>query len=417
MEDNVFDIDRNITYSTLNSWQNHFVSSLTPWTGSSIVISLPVGVEAFAAYLAAKELVVAYVMAPQDQDKVLETMSYWNCSAALVSFEPSADLNSLQLLPGIWLISNKIPTLGTQEPGICLLTSGTTGAAKSIKIPRSQFDAHWNMALDNGYNAGQDETWFLGLPLWTSMGFTTAWIVYQARAKSIFKLFKATRGQIVSAFDQCNVLACGIGLLRVSRIQPVNGKRIIVTGPGLTHENKLKLADQLRTPVLYQYGATEVTTISQQTLDNWHLPGNGIPLTEHRITKAGTMEVWCRREDCWWDTQDLVKVENDGQISVTGRAIFGSIRTLAGTVNLNSVKSDLLQKGLVDEAEFILVPNNNEYCVGFVYRGNQDKKNIQNLLKTYNHDVNFVDWTIQEDQIRRNEIGKIDRAYYLSLQN
>ncbi len=417
MEDNVFDIDRNITYSQVTAWQNHFISALTPWAGSSIVISLPVGVEAFAAYLAAKEIVVGYVMAPRDQTRVLETMAHWKCSAALVSFEPSSDLDSIQLLPGVWLISTAISTIDTQEPGICLLTSGTTGAAKSIKIPRSRFDAHWSMGPDNGYTASQDETWFLGLPLWTSMGFTTAWIVYQARAQCVFRSFKATRGQLVSAFENCDVLACGIGLLRVSRIQPVNGKRIIVTGPGLTHENKLKLADQLKTPVLYQYGATEVTTISQQTLDNWHRPGNGIPLTEHRITRAGTMEVWCRREDCWWNTQDLVQIEDDGQVSVTGRAIFGSVRTLAGIVNLNSVKSDLLQRGAVDEAEFILVPDNNEYRIGFVYRGSQPKKSLQDLLKTYNHDTNFVDWMIQEEQIRRNEIGKIDRAYYLGLQN
>jgi acyl-coenzyme A synthetase/AMP-(fatty) acid ligase len=413
----MFEIERQITYQELQAWQNHIASMLLPWAGRSVVISLPVGPEAFAAYLGAKDVVVGIPMAPKEQIQVLETMLHWDCPAALVGFKPSSDIASINIMPGVWLISIETASPGVQEPGLCLLTTGTTGAAKSIKIPQSKFEAHWNMSVDNGYRADSSDTLFLGLPLWTCMGFTTAWIAYQARAKTIFKAYRVVRGQLVDAFNTCDVVACGIGLLRVSRIQPVQGKRLVVTGPGLSHERKLELAEQLKVPILYQYGATEVTTISQQDITNWYRPGNGVPKTEHRITANGTMEVWCRREGSWWDSQDLVRIEEDGQLSVIGRTIFSSIRTLAGSINLNNVKSDLLKKGIVDDAEFILVPNDNEYRIGFVYRGSQNKNNLKKLLKMYNHDVNFVDWMVHEEKIRRNEIGKIDRAYYLNLHN
>lgn len=406
----LFDVRKNITYRELDSWIEHVREFLLPLKKQRVLIALPVGSEALSCYLASWNVVAAITHSPVNQDRATELITHWHCSAALVSFKPNSAAQ--QILPGVWLwIPAQDITNKNYTPGIGMLTSGTTGNAKLIMIPYDQFIQHWSTGFHCNMIPECDETSWLGMPLWSDWGFVNAWTVYQTRSKCIIEQFRTGREVLHNALQESDIVHYGSSLFKLSKVNPVNHGRIYVSGPNLSHQEKMRQADVLGIPVLNHYGSTEAGCVSTQTMKSWMRPGAGVPCMPYEIRDD---ILWVQRMDDrnWWCMNDLVRQEHDGQLSILGRA-GDRIRTASGMLDLTAARDYLFSKNLIDDGEFIVDNQSSISKIVFVHtNGNTDI--IKQELKNFNNGCNFVDTFLHDQEIKRNEIGKIQRQYYLN---
>lgn len=406
----LFDVRRQITYRELDSWINHVRESLLPFAGQRVLISLPVGSEGLACYLACWNIVAAITYQPVTKDEATSLIKHWNCGAALVSFDPGN--GSRSILPGIWLWQPS--SSGTENryvPGMGMLTSGTTGVAKLILIPYDQYVQHWSTAFHCNMIPAWNETTWLGMPIWTDWGFANAWTVYQTRSQCIIEQFRAGREVLYRALQESDIVHYGSALFKVAKLQPVNGGRVYVSGPNLSHQEKMRQAELLTIPVLNHYGSTEAGCVATQTMDSWTRPGVGIPCMPYEIRDD---VLWVQRMDDreWWCMHDLVHQETDGQLSILGRA-GNRIRTASRLVDLNTTRDYLLQEQIIHDGEFVIDHSTSNTQIIFVYCSKDDTR-LKQTLKKINSGCNFVDKFVKTDQIKRNEIGKILRQFYVN---
>jgi acyl-coenzyme A synthetase/AMP-(fatty) acid ligase len=405
----LFDVRRQITYRELDSWIENIRESLLPFAGKRVLISLPVGSEALACYLASWNMVAAITYKPVTEDAATELIKHWDCSAALVSFDPGAQ--SKAILPGVWLWQPNTPSTTGYVPGIGMLTSGTTGAAKLVMIPHDQHMQHWSTGFHCNMIPAWNETTWLGMPLWTDWGFVNAWTVYQTRSQCIIEQFRPGREVLHRALQESDIVHYGSALFKLSKVQPVNHGRIYVSGPNLSHREKMKQAEILGIPVLNHYGSTEAGCISTQTMESWTRPGSGIPCMPYEIRDD---VLWVQRMDDheWWCMHDLVRQEDDGQLSILGRS-GDRVRTASGMVDLVAARDHLFQEHIIDDGEFIVDNSAGNTRIIFVHCGKDDEP-IKQALKKFNNGCNFVDKFVKDQQIQRNEIGKIMRQMYVN---
>lgn len=407
----IFDVRRNITYQELESWILHVQDSIKHLTQCRVMISLPTATETMACYLAAWNSVAAITTEPLNADAAAEFIKHWDCSAALVSFDPGAD--SCAVLPGVWLWEPQRAVATNQyAPGMGMLTSGTTGTSKLIMLPQDQFVRHWQTGeLCNMFPEPEQTTW-LGIQLWTDWGFVNAWGVYQRRSKCIIEQFRTGTQVLCNSLAQCDIVHYGSALYRLSKYWPVQQGKIYVSGPNLSHVEKMQGADLMGVPVLNHYGSTEAGCVSAQNLHNWTRPGAGIPALEYKTINN---VLWVRRLDDgqWWCMHDLVQLESDGQLSITGRSDVGRIRTAAGMIDLYAARDVLLTQQIVTDCEFVIV-NHNETAKVMLIHNSRDVAQIKHALKQLNRNVNFVDWFVYDRVIQRTGIGKIKRQLYLN---
>ena len=405
----LFDARRQITYQELDSWINTVQESLSLLEHKRVLISLPVNSESMACYLAAWNLVAAITTRPADDGTVSDLMKHWDCAAALVSYQPSA--HARQILPGVWLWQpHQDHAPGDYQPGMGMLTSGTTGAAKLIMIARDQFMQHWCTGFMCDMIPARHERTWLGMPLWTDWGFVNAWTVYQTRSSCVLEEFKPGREVLHRALQECDVVHYGSALFKLAKVQPVSHGRVYVSGPNLSHQEKMRQADILGIPVLNHYGSTEAGCVSTQTLESWTRPGAGIPCLPYEIKND---VLWVRRMDDgkWWCMDDLVREESDGQITILGRA-SERVRTAAGMLDLVAARDFLIQNNIIDDGEFI-IENKDSHTRIILVHSSSDHERVKRCLREFNNGVNFVDHIIQDQEIQRNEIGKIRRQIYL----
>jgi acyl-coenzyme A synthetase/AMP-(fatty) acid ligase len=405
----LFDIQNNVTYQELHSWASMVQELLTPLSGQRVLVSLPVSSSTFAVYLAARDTVCAVTCAPKNIDSITELMNQWDCVAVLMSSDPGQ--GATQILPGVWFWwPGQLSTVANHESGIGLLTSGTTGTAKMILIPSQYFEAHFTTGTDQTRPRSHQTTW-LGLPLWTSWGLYNAWTVYRAGTACVMKEFRTGRDTLCNALDHCDIVHYGSALFKLARVNQRSQGLIYVSGPNLSHEEKMRQADILGIPVMNQYGSTEASSISCQTQEDWFRPGAGRPYLPYRVDNE---VLWVKRiiNDEWWCMNDLVRVEDDGQITVLGRANTSRVRTAKGIVDLIAAQNYLCQTGLANDCEFIINSEQETTQVILIHTAPDDAA-IKKSLREYNQGVNFVDCWIYDSEIRRNEIGKIQRQYYI----
>lgn len=406
----IFDVRRNVTYQELESWIVHVRAALDHLSRHRVMISLPVSSEAMSCYLAAWNVVAAITTKPLDETAAADFIKYWDCSAALVSFKPSS--HSQAILPGVWLwepeIDSKVPKY---VPGMGMLTSGTTGTSKLIMIPQDQFVRHWHTGAVCNMFPEPDQTTWLGIQLWTDWGFVNAWGVYQTQSKCILEQFLTGKEVLCSSLDHCDIIHYGSTLYKLSKYRPMRHGKIYVSGPNLTHTEKMRGADIMGVPVFNHYGSTEAGCVSTQSALNWTRPGAGVPALDYKIVDE---VIWVKRLDDnqWWCMHDQVQVETDGQISIVGRADVSKVRTAAGMIDLNSTRDFLLQQKIIADGEFIIVNQNKTVKIMLVYSGGNIVQ-IKQALRKLNQDVNFVDWFVRDTVIQRTDIGKIKRQLYL----
>jgi len=406
----IFDVRQNITYQELDSWIGHVQDCIGHLNRHRVMVSLPVSSEAMACYLASWNVVAAITTEPLDEPSAAEFIKHWDCSAALVSFEPSA--NGRAILPGVWLWEPEIDsTVPKYVPGMGMLTSGTTGTSKLIMLPHDQFVRHWQTGEMCKMFPEQGQITWLGIQLWTDWGFVNAWGVYQTRSKCILEQFHTGREVLCASLDHCDIIHYGSTLYKLSKYQPMRHGKIYVSGPNLSHHEKMRGADIMGIPVFNHYGSTEAGCVSTQSVLNWTKPGAGVPALDFKIIDG---VFWVKRldDDQWWCMHDQVRLESDGQISIIGRSNIGRVRTAAGMIDLNSTRDFLLQQQLITDGEFVVVNQNEIVKVMLVYSGSNISQ-IKQALKKLNRNVNFVDWFVHDTVIQRTDIGKIKRQLYL----
>jgi hypothetical protein len=277
-------------------------------------------------------------------------------------------------------------------------------------IPRDQFMQHWCTGFMCDMIPARNERTWLGMPLWTDWGFVNAWTVYQIRSSCVLEEFRPGREVLYKALQECDIVHYGSALFRLAKVQPITRGRVYVSGPNLSHQEKMRKADVLGIPVLNHYGSTEAGCVSTQTMESWTRPGAGIPCLPYDIRDD---VLWVRRMDDgeWWCMQDLVRQESDGQLTILGRA-NQRVRTSAGMLDLVQARDFLLENGIIDDGEFIIDNRDNHTQIILVHNGSNQEQ-IKRSLKQYNQGVNFVDHMIHDQEIQRNEIGKIRRQIYL----
>jgi hypothetical protein len=231
------------------------------------------------------------------------------------------------------------------------------------------------------------------MPLWSDWGFVNAWTVYQTRSKCIIEQFRTGREVLHNALHESDVVHYGSTLFKLSKVKPVNHGRIYVSGPNLSHQEKMRQSDILGIPVLNHYGSTEAGCVSTQTIESWTRPGAGIPCMPFEIRED---ILWVQRMDDgkWWCMNDLVRQEQDGQLSILGRA-GDRVRTSSGMVDLVAARDHLFNKQLIDDGEFIIDNCNGNSRIVFVHSSNNVEL-LKQELKSFNNGYNFVDKFVQD---------------------
>lgn len=236
------------------------------------------------------------------------------------------------------IASAEIDASGIEPAGAAtvMFTSGTTGRPKGVRLS----DANWAAAADSSMRHlghGVDDVWLLAMPLHHVAGLSIL----------MRSVYAGGRVRMLDGFDErefTRQLRAGATmaslvptmLLRVLEVESggYSGLRGVLLGGGPIPDGLLERGVEAGLPLLPTYGLTE-TAGQVATLRPGSRPANRahpLPGVELRIEPDGRIAVRGpmispgysgesdRPEDAWLVTGDLGSIDEDGALSVLGRA-------------------------------------------------------------------------------------------------
>ena len=331
-----------------------------------------------------------------------------------------------------------------------LYTSGTTGRSKGAMLTHDNLLSNARV-LEDVWRFGEDDVLIHALPLFHTHGLFVATNVVLAAGASMILLPKFDPDRIVAALRRASVLM-GVPTFYVRLVQHAGvtrestaGIRLFVSGSApLLAETHQRWRDLTGHAILERYGMTETNMNTSNPYEGERRPGTvGLPLpgTIVRVVDAetgqpvpdgevGMIEVkgpnvfsgyWRMpdktkaefRDDGFFITGDLGKIDADGYVHIVGR---GKDLVIAGGYNIYPKEIELLIDALegVEESAVIGLPHPDlgEGITAIVVRkpdAQVDGEAILAQLSTQLARFKHPRRVIFVDELPRNTMGKVQK--------
>ena len=279
---------------------------------------------------------------------------------------------------------------------LVVFTSGTTGRPKGVRLTRSNIEAACEASVSH-LGHGPADVWLVAMPL-HHVGGLSAVVrsVFAGGAVRLLERFDAAAFSEAMKGDATVVSVVPTMLHRILDLDsgPYEGLRAVLVGGGPIPAGLLERAVDAGMPVLPSYGMTETFGQAATLRPGATVARRAHPLPgmEMRVGSDGRISLRSPqvspgylgepdRRDQWFVTNDLGVVDDEGAVSVLGRADIVLI-TGGENVNPERVEAELLEHADVSEAVVVGVDDDvwGQKVVA-IYAGEATEAELSALLR------------------------------------
>jgi len=315
---------------------------------------------------------------------------------AVVTFDPLTDVaNQVQIDPAEVLKVHQHSSFDDrwQHTSLTLLTSGTTGSVKTTVLESSEIEPYGNQ-LHNFFDFSCQDRLLNLLPFYHGFGLTRIFACITAGASQFIprsNMFKDIADVINSSEStwtslvpsQVRLMNRGSGTLH-------SDFRFATTSAGHCDASDFAtFQHKFRCPLLSEYGCTEASIISSNTLKTNRYGSVGV--VDHDRIRITADHIVCRptwRSDAEWiDTGDIGRVDDDGFLWIVGRH-KEIIKHNGITFYPQEIEARLKQcAGVEDVAVYVHDHDAKGDLIGIVYAGTVQKSDLMNYVALHLKDI------------------------------
>jgi O-succinylbenzoic acid--CoA ligase len=297
-----------------------------------------------------------------------------------------------------------------------VFTSGSSGAAKAVRLLESNWEAAGtNSSAYFGYGPG--DRWLLSLPLHHVSGLS---IVFRALCSGGSVLISS------DLRDLCKVEFASLVPTQLARLDDYGRVRtLVIGGGGLSESLTTRVAEW---PVVRTYGMTETAAVAASApLADGLGALHPLPGVEFQIGDRGRIEVRGeqvspgyvgqppRRPEEWLITADRGRIHPDGSIEVLGRA-DRIINSGGAKVDPAAVEGVIrAQPGIEDVAVFGVPDPEWGELVGAAYVGSAETAELQTVVAQALGREAVPRRIRRVSHLPRTELGKLDYPALIDL--
>jgi O-succinylbenzoic acid--CoA ligase len=304
------------------------------------------------------------------------------------------------------LVAERLATLPADRlTGTVIFTSGSSGAAKAVHLPESNWEAAGTTS-SAFFGFGVGDSWLLALPLHHVGGLS---IVFRALCSG---------GTVVTSREMTELDQADFASLvptQLSRLTDPGKVRALVIGGGSIPAEVAQRAKAW--PVIRTYGMTETAAMAASASldDGWGrlypLPGLEFRqrggLLEVRGAQVSPGYAGNPRPDPWFTTSDLGVVREDGSIEVFGRA-DRMINSGGEKIDAAAVEGALAAAGAEEVAVAGLPDSEWGEIVVAAYTGEVGAEELRQAVRDSLGPEAVPRRLLRLEALPRTEIGKID---------
>jgi malonyl-CoA/methylmalonyl-CoA synthetase len=453
---------RSLTYSECFRMSGQYAQALQECgvkEGDRVLVKVEKSIDAVALYLACLQFGVIYV--PLNPVSTLDETNYFIADAepSLVVFSDgdtmdvpvhsetigggSGSLNRIaSSLPALDIVTKRADS----DVAAMLYTSGTTGKPKGAMLTHRGLIENAR-ALHETWGFRSDDVLLHCLPIFHVHGLFVALHCAMLSAAEVIFLQRFTVSSVIDALPQATVMM-GVPTHYVRLLEDENfdhalchHMRLFISGsaPMSQHIHKA-FNDVTGQQILERYGMTEAGIITSNPLHGERIPGTvgfALPEMDLRITKGdtvcasgetGTVEIrgdhlfsgyWRQadqtaesfRDDGFFITGDIGSLDNQGRLSLEGRA---HDMIISGGENIYPKEIELHLDELESIKESAIVglphPDLGEAVTAFIVtKGIFSEAEIRDHLTTHIASFKQPKKYVIVDELPRNSMGKIQK--------
>ncbi len=318
------------------------------------------------------------------------------------------------------------PTSTTDLAGaaLAIFTSGTSGRPKGARLTWENVEAACRASVEH-LGHGTEDVWLTALPLHHVSGLSAvARSAYAGGGVRLLSRFDAVgfAREMRSGSTIVSVVPTMLHRILDHDAGPFDNLRAVLVGGGPIPDGLLERASAARMPVLPSYGMTEtfgqVATLRPGAALGRRahpLPGvelrvgddGPIALRSDQVSPGYLGEV--DRGDPWFVTSDLGEVDDEGAVTVLGRA---DIVIVTGGENVNPERVEAELMGHVSVDEVVVVGVEDELWgsrLVAVYNGSAGRADLESWLTGRLPGFMVPKQWVAVDSIPRTPLGKPDR--------
>ena len=308
-----------------------------------------------------------------------------------------------------------------------LFTSGSSGAAKGVRLTRSNWDAAAAASI-NRLSHGPSDRWLCPLPLHHVGGLA---IVYRSMAAGGSVVLAPDAGDVarwMGVVSLASLVPTQLHRLLLSRTDAFTNEPVVLVGGARTRPELLDQAVAAGIVALPTYGMTETTSqvATARRGDQRHrlfaLDRVGIRIGSYDrievrgpVVSPGYVGAPDRSEDDWFPTSDQGRIEEDGSLVVLGR-LDRSIVSGGENIDPSRVESAIRNHpGVIDAAVVGLPDDEWGQKLAAVYVGSATSDELQELVRESLQAHERPKRWLRVDAIPRTVLGKIDHSQVLAM--
>lgn len=260
-------------------------------------------------------------------------------------------INLFIKLSGLWkFILKKSPQISEKEPCTILFTSGSEGVPKAVLLSHENLQAN-RFQLSSLFSFTGQDVMFNALPMFHSFGLGVGTILPILSGLKVFFYPSPVHYKIVPelVYDSNSTILCGTDTFfngyakQANPYDFYNIKYAIVGAEKLKDSTYYQWMEKFGVRVLEGYGVTEASPVISVNTPMYQKRGSVgrlLPDIEYRLEEVAGIEkggrLWIKGknimmgylkdgeilapEDGWYDTGDIVDIDESGFVTILGRA-------------------------------------------------------------------------------------------------
>ncbi len=296
-------------------------------------------------------------------------------------------------------------TSNSKDTAAVLFTSGSEGMPKGVALSHENIKAN-SAQLSSVIDFGVMDNFFNAMPIFHSFGLTAGLVIPMIKGIKVFMYPSPLHYRIVPEliYDTNSTVMFGTdtflsGYAKVAHPYDFYSIRIVVAGAEKLKEQTARVwADTFGIRILEGYGATETAPAIAINTPMYYKRGSVgrmLPQIQYRLDKAegineggklvvkgaNIMQGYYKSDKpgvlqplkgSWYDTGDIVDIDNNGFVFIKGR-----------TKRFAKIAGEMVSLGAVEDTVKNLFPEDNNACISVP----DDKKGEQLILFTTNTDL------------------------------